>query len=138
MPGEWDTAIATLSDATTIISNSSITSTTSTKPRPSSSSSLVTTESHVYIRRKLLSRRSEFLRPNNVKIKAGTWNAGNYNCWEDIKDWFKHEEGYDVYALALQEVVDINQTANFIKYIGPTVALRWKANVQVSVVMLMR
>ncbi|KAI5819920.1 Endonuclease/exonuclease/phosphatase [Pyronema omphalodes] len=135
MPGEWDTAIATLSDATTIISNSSITSTstsTSTKPRPSSSSSLVTTESHVYIRRKLLSRRSEFLRPNNVKIKAGTWNAGNYNCWEDIKDWFKHEEGYDVYALALQEVVDINQTANFIKYIGPTVALRWKANVQAA------
>jgi hypothetical protein len=103
--------------------------------RPASGSGQVhpfeTQDAQTYQTSKILSRRSEYLRSKTIAIKVGSWNAGDFSCWDDVKDWFTDEEGYGIYALGLQEVINVNQTSNFLKYIDPAVAMRWKAHVQV-------
>lgn len=42
------------------------------------------------------------------------------------------KEEVDVYALGLQEVVDVNNTQNFWRYPDPKVEIGWREKVQVS------
>ncbi|KAF8544118.1 Endonuclease/exonuclease/phosphatase [Trichophaea hybrida] len=92
-------------------------------------------DAQTYQTSKILSRRNEYLRTKTITIKIGSWNTGNFSCWEDVKEWFtdkEYEECYGMYALSLQEVVDVNQPSNFLKDINPAIAMRWKAHVQAA------
>lgn len=88
-------------------------------------------DAHSYQLALMRLRRPEYLRSEAISVRVGCWNVGDFSCHQDVKNWFAGDEGPDVYALGLQEVVDLNQTSNFLKYIDPAIALRWKAHVQV-------
>jgi len=91
-------------------------------------------DAHTYTAHRMLSRRPEYLSPRQIGIKVGSWNIGDFPCWQDIPEWFSstgEDEGTGIYVLALQEVVDLNQTTSFLRYIDPKIALTWQAHVQV-------
>ena len=133
----------------------------------------------------LFSRRSEYTRPQNVRVKIGSWNiAAQKGTEQDIEGWFvggmgveeslaglgvgspkskgpearesvaeqearstKHAstiprndvsavpggEEVDIYALGLQEVVDITSAAEALRpYTDPAPANKWKAVVKAA------
>jgi hypothetical protein len=94
-----------------------------------------------YLAARMQSRRPEYLSTKKVKIQVGSWNIGDYGCHGDLADWFgsnpslrqwpPRDSTADIYVLGLQEVVDVNQTSNFIKYSDPKIALNWRSHVQV-------
>ena len=58
-------------------------------------------------------RLKEFSAPFNLRVFCGTWNVCNKVCGDDnlLKDWLfpKGQSQYaDIYAIALQEIVDLN------------------------------
>jgi inositol polyphosphate 5-phosphatase INPP5B/F len=86
-------------------------------------------------------RRKEFLEPRRVNIKVGTWNVAALpaaDVEKELLDWFgpdgKEKEGEEVgiYVLGLQEVVDVNATESYIKYIDPAVPQNWTKALEVS------
>ncbi|KAI5790265.1 Endonuclease/exonuclease/phosphatase [Geopyxis carbonaria] len=113
------------------------------------------TDTASYIHTNLLRRRSSYISAQHLRIKVGTWNIGNYTdgCARDLAEWFApptrtpifekhattaektadHEAHYhDIYVLGLQEVVDVNQTQTFLKYMDPKIALNWRAQAQAA------
>lgn len=98
---------------------------------------------NAYLSTQVLSRRNEYLRQKKIRIKVASWNVAACDGTEkDLEEWlfnqsdFNFEGGEDVgevgiYVLALQEVVDVTATENFIKYMDPKVSLKWEAHAQV-------
>jgi len=99
---------------------------------------------HAYLSTEVLSRRNEYLQQKKIKIKVASWNVAACDGTErDLEEWlldyqndFKSEGdedagGVGIYVLALQEVVDVTVTENFIKYMDPKVSLKWEAHAQV-------
>ncbi|RPA79911.1 DNase I-like protein [Ascobolus immersus RN42] len=90
-----------------------------------------TFQPHKMLGKMMRARRKEFLEPASVNIKCGTWNVAALPVGEIDKgllDWFgPDEKGEDVgiYVLGLQEVVDVNATESYIKYIDPAVPQNW-------------
>ncbi|KAF2744443.1 DNase I-like protein [Sporormia fimetaria CBS 119925] len=102
----------------------------------------------------LFERRAEYTRPKNLRIKVGTWNvAGLKGLEKDLGAWFVEAKGGDsragadatahddaplaneaevgIYALGLQEVVDINSPAEALRpFTDPSVASRWKEAIE--------
>lgn len=108
MPGSWDDSLPASGAA---------------QPHP-----LEHQGAHSYQLALMQSRRPDYLRSKAISVRVGCWNVGNFSCHQDLKDWFAGDEGPDVYALGLQEVVDV--TSSYLN-IDPAIALRWKAHVQV-------
>jgi phosphatidylinositol-bisphosphatase len=111
-------------------------------------------DNQAYIQEQMLLRRAEFIRQKRIRIKIGSWNvAAIQGCERDLSDWIVDKKrdmrtislanyvedeadmanGDDVgiYVIALQEVVDVTATENFIKYTDPKISLNWKAHAQV-------
>ncbi|TGZ83681.1 DNase I-like protein [Ascodesmis nigricans] len=111
MPGSWDLS-----------------------PSPYTTPALEAPNTHTYVTTQLLSRRREFLSPKTVTVQVSTWNIGSFESAHDLPEWLpkvsKSPEQVDIYALALQEVVDVTNTQNFLRYIDPKIALSWKAHAQ--------
>ncbi|KAL7931308.1 DNase I-like protein [Trichoderma chlorosporum] len=116
--------------------------------------------------RAVLSRRSEYLRPSEIRVKVGTWNvAACTGTDKDLASWFTEEaevgrglsalnisdapprpvpesnngtsgptrsggnNGFDLYVLGLQEVVDLNQTREYMNrlYVDNGPMEKWTA-----------
>lgn len=113
MPGSWDLA-----------------------PSPYATPSLEAPDTQTYISTQLLSRRREFLKHTTVRIQTSSWNIGSFETAHDLPEWLPKvseipAEDIDIYALALQEVVDVTNTQNFLRYMDPKIAMNWKAHAQV-------
>ncbi|KAH0610122.1 uncharacterized protein H6S33_012668 [Morchella sextelata] len=112
-------------------------------------------DNQAYIQEQMLLRRAEFIRQKRIRIKIGSWNvAAIQGCERDLSDWIVDKKrdmrtislanyvedeadmanGDDVgiYVIALQEVVDVTATENFIKYTDPKISLNWKAHAQAA------
>lgn len=94
-------------------------------------------------------RRKEFLEPRRVNIKVGTWNVAALPTEEiekELLDWYGEtfipdegsakgkgaQEDVGIYVLGLQEVVDVNATESYIRYVDPAVAQNWNKALEVS------
>jgi hypothetical protein len=121
---------------------------------PEDKDSQLPLSTHHTLSQALFNRRAEYSRPRSVRIKVGTWNvAGIKGTEKDIGTWFVSSKGTEsslippapgynegeapgeeevgIYALGLQEVVDISSaTEAFRPYTDPTVANRWKAEIE--------
>lgn len=61
---------------------------------------------------KLAERENEFLSIEQMRIFCGTFNVNGKTPDEDLRPWlFINEKHVDVYAIGLQEVVDLNTTS---------------------------
>ncbi|KAF2265459.1 DNase I-like protein [Lojkania enalia] len=144
---------------------------------PDGSTSQQSISTHQTLSQSLYTRRAEYTRSRNVRIKVGSWNvAAQKGTEQDIGAWFVDGKGIEeslaglgvddarpgssesresitgqearspsptilrgdhgavpggeevgIYALGLQEIVDINSPAEALRpYTDPTVANRWK------------
>jgi hypothetical protein len=115
-----------------------------------------TLQTHQTLSQALFNRRAEYCRPRSVRIKVGTWNvAGIKGTEKDVGTWFVASKGTEaslipsspgynegeaprdeevgIYALGLQEIVDISSATEALRpYTDPTVANRWKAEIQAA------
>lgn len=125
VPGAWGVSTPTLP----------ITPDVSTGP----SHPLDLQDAQSYLMSQMLARRAEYTRPHTLRIKVGSWNvAAVADTEKELSDWLVKggevlEDGIDIYVLGLQEVVDVNQTQNFIRYMDPKIALNWRAHAQVPI-----
>lgn len=90
---------------------------------------------HTHLTDLMHARRPEYLVPRTLRIKVGTWNIGDFHCFDDLAEWLpaaRGEAGFDVYALGLQEVVNVSQASQFLGYLDPKVEHAWRAHAQVS------
>ncbi|RPB05596.1 DNase I-like protein [Choiromyces venosus 120613-1] len=101
---------------------------------------------HTYLSTQVLSRRNEYLQQKRIWIKVASWNVAACDGAErDLEEWlvdhqkdFKSEGDEDarevgIYVLALQEVVDVTATENFMTYMDPKISLKWEAHAQAAV-----
>lgn len=103
---------------------------------------------HQLLPKILRSRRKEFVEPRQIKIRVGTWNVASRSAeaQKDVGDWLLESEGsakyrhsaekfnpeeVDIYAIGLQEVIDINATQNYIQYTDPAISANWLSHIQV-------
>ncbi|KAH6603165.1 phosphatidylinositol polyphosphate phosphatase [Trichoderma cornu-damae] len=111
--------------------------------------------------RAVLSRRSEYLRPCQIRVKLGTWNvAACPGTDKDLASWFAEDaeaaktistvdisnerseltrsvrgEGFDLYVLGLQEVVDLNRTGEYMSriYVDNGPMEKWTAALEAAI-----
>lgn len=122
--------------------------------------------------RAVLSRRSEYLRPCDIRVKVGTWNvAACTGTDKDLASWFTEDaevgkpfsaldisddaprhstesgngtselrhsgkgEGFDLYVLGLQEVVDLNRTGEYMSriYVDNGPMEKWTAALEAAI-----
>ncbi|CUS10085.1 unnamed protein product [Tuber aestivum] len=100
---------------------------------------------HTYLSAQILSRRNEYLRQKKIRIKVASWNVAACDGAErDLEEWFlDHRKDFEsegdgdgngvgIYVLALQEVVDVTVSENFMKYMDPRISLKWEAHAQAA------
>ncbi|KAL7957908.1 DNase I-like protein [Trichoderma compactum] len=122
--------------------------------------------------RAVLSRRSEYLGPSQIRVKVGTWNvAACTGTDKDLASWFTEDaevgnglsaldvsdaaprhstesgndtpeprrlgnsSGFDLYVLGLQEVVDLNQTREYMNrlYVDNGPMEKWTAALEAAI-----
>lgn len=160
MPGAFP---STASSSTTAVSFATVSSVTfaDTTEYPGSGAPQPQQDTQAYLTEQMLSRRSEFIRQQRIKIKVGSWNvAATQGIEKDLSDWVvdkkrdlrtvsvtggdvreatgetkdkgnNNEDEIGIYAIGLQEVVDITSRDSYFKYLDPKVEMNWKAHAQV-------
>ncbi|KAF2272332.1 DNase I-like protein [Westerdykella ornata] len=126
-------------------------------PEPADGTTQVSTPQS--LAQRLFERRAEYTRPRAIRIKVGTWNVGGLKDTDkDLATWFVNSEVHQpstsatagdtddpeddsqalvrdgqvgIYALGLQEIVDVSSAAEALRpYADPTVPNRWKNSMQ--------
>lgn len=152
IPGAFPTAASSSTTAVSFATASSVTL-DDTTAYPGSGTPQPQQDTQAYLTHQMLSRRVEFTRQQQIKVKVGTWNvAALQGIEEDLADWIVDrdrdahtvsvdatkgkdkdtEDEIGIYVVALQEVVDVTARETYLKYLDPKIEMNWKAHAQVS------